>query len=311
MFPSRRRLTASRFTQTVPLSCVLHRTAFYQKLVVKAVGPVLVLALLWLKPLVDGKPASSQLASKLSLLWLELIYTSVSTTIFETFACDEFDGERFYLRVELTLACDGSSVRQGWLIYATFMLLVYSLGALIPPCCDRNQCIKEALFPRSRRHTVAFLCADLLQSGSSEAAVTRGARDRHATCRPSSPWFNHHRPSCSQAIPLRSPAIKSCRLRHRVGSPEMAGQKDRTICAFLLAVSIASALTAAGSNLAYGYGRTTTRPMLARKYGCTCRCMRSQRDGTVSQTAGEERKFVSSTRNYTNDRLDPPLLIAG
>ena len=113
---------------------MLHRTTFYQKLVVKTVGPALVLPFLWLKPLVDGKPSSSQLASKLSLLWLELIYTSVSTTIFETFACDEFDGERFYLRVELTLACDGSSVRQGWLIYATFMLLVYSLGALIPPC---------------------------------------------------------------------------------------------------------------------------------------------------------------------------------
>ena len=108
---------------------MVHRTSFYQKLVVKTVGPALVLVLLWLKPLVDGKASSSQLASKLSLLWLELIYTSVSTTIFETFACDEFDGEQLYLRVELTLACDGSPVRRGWVIYATFMLFVYCLGA--------------------------------------------------------------------------------------------------------------------------------------------------------------------------------------
>ena len=87
IFPSNSFVAPYCSSLTVPLSCVVHRTSFYQKLVVKTVGPALVLVLLWLKPLVDGKASSSQLVSKLSLLWLELIYTSVSTTIFETFAC--------------------------------------------------------------------------------------------------------------------------------------------------------------------------------------------------------------------------------
>ena len=148
----------------------------------------------------------------------------------------------------------------------------------------------------SHRRTVASLRPDLLQSWSSEAAVAYSARDRHAFEQPCSPWFNLHRPSCSPAIPLRSPAIKPCHLRRRVGSPEMAGQKGRTICAFLLVVSVSSAPTARGPNLAYGPGRTSTRPMFARKRGRARRRMHSQGDGSISSAIGEEKLLIVTMR---------------
>lgn len=76
----------------------------------------------------QSRESSSRFAAKYSLLWLELVLASVSTTIVETFVCEKFDGGTFYLNAELTLPCNGSRRRIGWVIYSGFALAVYPFG---------------------------------------------------------------------------------------------------------------------------------------------------------------------------------------
>ena len=52
----------------------------------------------------------------------------VSTTITQTFACQKIDDE-FFLRADMTVACDPFSARrQWWKNYAYCMLLLYPIG---------------------------------------------------------------------------------------------------------------------------------------------------------------------------------------
>ena len=105
------------FTNTTRRASLSFAAAWARKTVV----PVAPLVYLWFGPVIHaiaGRVSSEfhsfQTASKWSLIWLELIYTSVSATIFETFECGAFDGNAFYLRAELTLACDPPP-RSSWM----------------------------------------------------------------------------------------------------------------------------------------------------------------------------------------------------
>ena len=141
------------------MGCVLPEATFYSKLVAKTAGPVMPLALLWAWPAVcairgAGKTKlehCTRFAAKFSLLWLELILTSVSTTIIETFVslylpnyrgmgnlcpinkcilwqvCSGYDGE-YFLNAQMTLRCDGSPRRNAWLVFAGLAVGVYPLG---------------------------------------------------------------------------------------------------------------------------------------------------------------------------------------
>ena len=85
----------------IPMGCVLPEATFYSKLVAKTVGPIVPVALLWAWPAFHAitgavkaqQEHSARFAAKYSLLWLELMLASVSTTIIETFVCREFDGD--------------------------------------------------------------------------------------------------------------------------------------------------------------------------------------------------------------------------
>ena len=50
-------------------------------------------------------------------------------TLSEMFVCDRF-GDDFFLRSDLSLPCDGSARRRGWIMFASCMLAVYPIGEL-------------------------------------------------------------------------------------------------------------------------------------------------------------------------------------
>ena len=76
--------------------------------------PLAVLTLYWVYTLYSLSRKTDSKANKRALgealgytaLFLELILPSTSTTIAETFVCDQLGDERF-LRADLTIACDG------------------------------------------------------------------------------------------------------------------------------------------------------------------------------------------------------------
>ena len=68
--------------------CAYPGMDYYDTLLFKTLGPLAIAALLWVWPLskaVRGKPntGACYTAAKLSLVWLELVLVSVSTTIMQ------------------------------------------------------------------------------------------------------------------------------------------------------------------------------------------------------------------------------------
>ena len=74
----------------------------------------------------------STVAIYASTVFLELILPSVSTTIAQTFMCEEIGGKKF-LREHLILSCKHSDERSWWVSYATGMGFVYPVRATIAP----------------------------------------------------------------------------------------------------------------------------------------------------------------------------------
>ncbi|CAM9126201.1 unnamed protein product [Ectocarpus sp. 6 AP-2014] len=56
-----------------------------------------------------------------------LVYSSVSATVFQTFACEDLDNGKRYPRVDCRIECD-SSEHQAFEVYAGIMILVYPVG---------------------------------------------------------------------------------------------------------------------------------------------------------------------------------------
>ena len=117
----------------IPMSCVVSSTMdFYWQMCFRAVVPVGAIFVLWLWPLscvARRKPYTNALRKtvKFTLSGLEVITPSVATAVMQTFACDEYDSG-WFLRAELTLACDGSMRRQRWIFCASFFTLIYPVG---------------------------------------------------------------------------------------------------------------------------------------------------------------------------------------
>ena len=115
----------------IPIECVVASQNFYHNLLLKTLGPLVFLGLLWLRPLWlrwtlaeerQVKKVTSQM-TKWTLMALELILPSVTTTIANTFACTRFDSGD-YLIAQLTLPCDNSANRRMWTCYAVVMMIV-------------------------------------------------------------------------------------------------------------------------------------------------------------------------------------------
>ena len=115
----------------VPLSCGFP-TDFYSILLIKSLGTLVPVGMLGIYPMtlrIRGKPYddASQFAKRIALIWLEIVLPSVSVTIASAFVCEEFE-HGFFLRAQLTLACDGSDRRMAWVYLASLMTLLYPIG---------------------------------------------------------------------------------------------------------------------------------------------------------------------------------------
>ena len=85
----------------VPSECIFTQSDFYTALTLKTIGPILIILLLWTKPLVvlvtgyqqEKFQGAAQEATVWSMLLLELCIPSVSTQISETFVCQVFPDE--------------------------------------------------------------------------------------------------------------------------------------------------------------------------------------------------------------------------
>ena len=105
---------------------------FYWSMCVKVLMPVGVIALMSLWPLgcaVRRAPyiPAARTVGYLALMGIEVATPSVATTILQTFCCEAFD-EEWFLRAEMTLACDASMRRTKWVAFAGVFTVVYLVG---------------------------------------------------------------------------------------------------------------------------------------------------------------------------------------
>ena len=112
----------------VSLRCMAPDTHFYTTLLFKTVGPFVIVALLFFYPIIKrGNPVAWRTSARYSLIFLELILPSTTTTIGQTLSCEKFD-DGFFLRTQLSVACDGSNRRRTWVAYACCMIAIYPIG---------------------------------------------------------------------------------------------------------------------------------------------------------------------------------------
>ncbi|KAG5181937.1 hypothetical protein JKP88DRAFT_320131 [Tribonema minus] len=119
--------------------CVLH-LSFYQRLVLTTLVPLGIAGVI-LAPRAYRRCRPRSAGAKLQrvceqdlhvlLVFAFLVYSGVSLTIFQTFACDylEYDGPdgTWYLRADYTIQCR-TPEHAAYVTYAAIMLLVYPLG---------------------------------------------------------------------------------------------------------------------------------------------------------------------------------------
>ncbi|CAM9207691.1 unnamed protein product [Laminaria digitata] len=109
---------------------------FHDRLLMSTIGPII--ALLFL----GGTYAAATRinrgeAEPLQVIWNRhvsmvllltfFVYSSVSSTLFKTFACEKLEDGKNYLRADYRLECD-SSKHKAFQVYAGFMIVVYTVG---------------------------------------------------------------------------------------------------------------------------------------------------------------------------------------
>ena len=92
----------------VPVGCFAPNTTFYDTLVFKTVFPLILIGLLWSRPLrkmITGHRSVSdeRCAARWSLFVLELVVLGVSTTIVQAFSCDQYE-DGLFMRVQASVS---------------------------------------------------------------------------------------------------------------------------------------------------------------------------------------------------------------
>lgn len=109
---------------------------FHDRLLVSTIGPIIVIGLLGGSYAVAfRRNRGSEVAlrtvrhkhASMVLLLTFLVYSSVSSVLFQMFACDPLDDGKNYLRADYRIECD-SSKHKNLQIYAGFMILLYPVG---------------------------------------------------------------------------------------------------------------------------------------------------------------------------------------
>ena len=117
------------------VGCVLSLD-FHGRLLLATLGPIVVLLLLGAtftfavlvnkSSEIELRPIRHKHLSAMLLVTF-YVYSSVSSIVFQTFACEGLDDGKIYLRADYRIECD-SSKHAALQIYAGFMILVYPVG---------------------------------------------------------------------------------------------------------------------------------------------------------------------------------------
>ena len=106
------------------------------RLIIATIGPIMVVMFLGVTYVVAAKGSQGSAAALYSirhkhvstlLLLTFLVYSSVSSILFQMFACDKLEDGRKYLRADYRVECD-SSKHIAVQIYAGFMIFLYTVG---------------------------------------------------------------------------------------------------------------------------------------------------------------------------------------
>jgi hypothetical protein len=150
----------------------LVQTNFYHKLVLSTMGPLCVSIVIGLGALVmkkrakdhEHKQAAIDGAVSLFLGLTYLVFSSVSTTVFDTFNCKSFgDDEREFMMSDQSVDC-GTAKHAAYQVYAGVMMVVYPVG--IPTLYGvllwraREQLREEGREGQEKLHKIAFLWQD-------------------------------------------------------------------------------------------------------------------------------------------------------
>ena len=109
---------------------------FYGRLLVSTIGPLVALAFLVLTFTVAKKRSHGSESAlerirhkhmSMVIFVSFLVYSSVSATVFQTFACEHLDDGKKYLRADYRIECDGSK-HQAFEFFAYIMFAVYPVG---------------------------------------------------------------------------------------------------------------------------------------------------------------------------------------
>ncbi|CAM9549196.1 unnamed protein product [Discosporangium mesarthrocarpum] len=124
------------FGRMLSAGCVLDLD-FHDHLLLSTLLPIAVLTIPWLNYLIVkrrnqdmSQEALDQVSLKhvsVALLVIFRVYSSLSSTVFRTFACDKLDDGRDFLRADYRLTCD-SPKHRGLMVFAGIMIVVYPVG---------------------------------------------------------------------------------------------------------------------------------------------------------------------------------------
>lgn len=117
--------------------CVWSDIDFHDRLLVSTLGPLVVVGFLamtyWIakrRNITAGHAVAEKIRRKhqtIFLLLTFLIYSSVSSTVFQTFACETLDDDVEYLRADYRIHCTDAK-HKSLEVYAGIMIAVYPLG---------------------------------------------------------------------------------------------------------------------------------------------------------------------------------------
>ena len=117
------------------VGCVLELD-FHRRLLFASIGPIIVVVLIATTYGVavrrnrgsdEALRNARQKHVSVFLLFTFLVYSSVSSILFQTFACEPLDDGKYYVRADYRVECD-SPRHEAFKIYAAFMTVLYTVG---------------------------------------------------------------------------------------------------------------------------------------------------------------------------------------
>lgn len=118
------------------IGCVLD-VDFHDRLLLSTIGPIIAVLFLGGTYAVAARINLGAPTETMQVVWNKhvsmlllltfFVYSSVSSTLFQTFACEDLEDGRNYLRADYRIECD-SSRHEYFQVYAGFMVVLYAVG---------------------------------------------------------------------------------------------------------------------------------------------------------------------------------------